>query len=266
MPEDIQNMVEVTKKSLNNFTYCFLTEKNLSNFLDIKLFPAEFHNKLYAAGKADYIRVSLLKKYGGIWIDSSTYVNSASLVEFVVSKAIENRPHIIVFDYNHMDEKVNFAFYGAPESSIIMREYKREYDKAFSVGVDKYLKNACNTIGGRLSSNESHLCSPVFLVHMTYSTVLFENHDLNKLVLTLPEGQGHMRLFFECNYQFSCFAKRFLDDPLVKDFPIVKMCSNFRRAVKDELKERSMKKYGFLLLGELVIAVFILIYCYNRED
>lgn len=62
--------VQATKQ---HFKATFLNDDNLKDYINIQELPACFDN-LKPAHKADVIRVFLLEKYGGIWIDSDTIV------------------------------------------------------------------------------------------------------------------------------------------------------------------------------------------------
>jgi hypothetical protein len=56
-----------------DFKATFLNDDNLKDYINIQELP-ECFNKLKPAHKADVIRVFLLEKYGGIWVDSDTIV------------------------------------------------------------------------------------------------------------------------------------------------------------------------------------------------
>jgi hypothetical protein len=62
--------VQATKQ---DFKATFLDDTNLHEYINIQELPQCF-NKLKPAHKADVIRVFLLEKYGGIWVDSDTIV------------------------------------------------------------------------------------------------------------------------------------------------------------------------------------------------
>ena len=71
-PEYISLCMDIMKKNASsNFNIIFLNEKTVFNYLpDLR----KDINDLYIALKTDYIRVSLLKKYGGLWVDADTII------------------------------------------------------------------------------------------------------------------------------------------------------------------------------------------------
>lgn len=66
---------DIVKKQAEKqqFKATFLDDNNLKEYIDISELPPCF-NKLRPAHKADIIRVFVLEKYGGIWLDSDTIV------------------------------------------------------------------------------------------------------------------------------------------------------------------------------------------------
>lgn len=133
-PEDITEMVSSARKSFVNFTYYFLSNDNLSLFLDY--FPPNYHT-LPPANKADFIRIALVKKFGGFWLDSSTYVFSDEAMEFFFAKTVEVKSQ---FTSLGRHPRVHTYFFGAPKNSVFIKFWFEEYEKAISMGRDLYLK------------------------------------------------------------------------------------------------------------------------------
>jgi len=66
------NLMEQHSKKGNGYELHILNNSNLPDLITVPW----YFDKLYAAHKADYIRVKLIKKYGGIWLDADTLVMS----------------------------------------------------------------------------------------------------------------------------------------------------------------------------------------------
>ena len=71
-PELVQRCIEVIQEKNQNFTVIQLNAKNVAEYCD-----AEYLNLSHVAPQhqADLIRLNLLYKYGGIWLDASTILN-----------------------------------------------------------------------------------------------------------------------------------------------------------------------------------------------
>lgn len=78
------------KKNMPNKEIVFLSEENIDKFIE---FP-EYINKKYASGNinkahySDLIRISLLCKYGGMWVDSTVLCTSPEFAEYVFNQPL----------------------------------------------------------------------------------------------------------------------------------------------------------------------------------
>ncbi|WP_151833691.1 glycosyltransferase family 32 protein, partial [Acinetobacter ursingii] len=66
----VEKCIRNIKLLCPEFTINILSKENISNYVDL----SEVNEKLEIAVKADYIRLYLLNRYGGIWLDSSIYL------------------------------------------------------------------------------------------------------------------------------------------------------------------------------------------------
>lgn len=66
-----------------NYKVHLITKNNINSYIDN--FPGDFFWNLKPANQADFIRVSVINKWGGIWLDSDTIVMSdlSSLFEHI---------------------------------------------------------------------------------------------------------------------------------------------------------------------------------------
>ena len=72
MPEIIRNCYNSWERHNLNWEIHFLDNKNLNTYLDIKLLNLD---KISKQAISDIIRINLLKKYGGVWVDATTFCN-----------------------------------------------------------------------------------------------------------------------------------------------------------------------------------------------
>ena len=74
-PELVRQCIKSIKKNANNRKIVFITQENYLNYIDIPNFiidKAQSGN-MKLAHLCDYIRIALLEKYGGIWLDSTIF-------------------------------------------------------------------------------------------------------------------------------------------------------------------------------------------------
>lgn len=224
IPEDIEEMMNVTKDSLINFTYCLLSRENLSKFLDVEVFPIHYHN-LGLRAKSCYIRVCLIDKYGGIWTDASIYITSGFGMEWFSSYGLRDNSQVFGFPnlwtkFQH-NEICNNLF-GASENSSIVRKWKEALDAVLNgrESPKEYVKMNCERLHipcfkGYFREQE--------LISFCYSVILNENPYLRNLQFLLPPKHWHYRLYFECERSLSCFHHRLQHDAEVRKYLFIKL-------------------------------------------
>lgn len=242
VPDDIGEMIAITRKSLVRFTYCLLTPANISDFLDEKSFPRGY-SKIHRAGKADYIRVCVLEKYGGIYIDSTTYVFSDKSMNWFISETVARKAQFSTFEYNWAHMEVEFSFIAASENSFFMKEFKREMDVALAVNHAQYSNSTCKRLRAEGFRVPSARCKPYFVIDLVYNCIIARNSTLNKSVLILPENRSNYALPVTFRHNKHKFTKQILDDPRTRNkYPVVKITSNQRKRFVEREKERMARE------------------------
>ena len=66
----IELCIETIRRHSSNLNFVLLNDQKVANYLELPL----GYSKLSVVHRADYIRVALLYKYGGIWLDADTIV------------------------------------------------------------------------------------------------------------------------------------------------------------------------------------------------
>ncbi len=84
MPEIIRINFDSLRKNSNGHDIVLITQNNYFEYLKIPDFIIEklSQNIISLTHLSDYIRVALLSKYGGLWLDATVYVNSPLPTEF----------------------------------------------------------------------------------------------------------------------------------------------------------------------------------------
>ena len=67
----LRKLIFLHSKSGLGYTVHFINEKNINNYLNDL---PECFDKLIPAHQADYVRVNVINRFGGIWLDSDTLV------------------------------------------------------------------------------------------------------------------------------------------------------------------------------------------------
>lgn len=233
VPEDVREMISVTRTSLVNFTFCFLTHKNVSKILDFSSFPKNYP-KYTVNRKSDVLNLRLLEKYGGIYIDASTYINSGQEMEWFFAEAVKTRAQAIGFQY--VDGfGIPANFWGFSENSSLIKLIKEAYDFALR-NPDEYVGYVCSILSGKGIKLDPSSCTNTYdLLAHTVNMIMHDNDMYNKSVVLLPANRSHYYIYSRC--------KHCIYNPVVRNaYPFVKVFSGRRRFASKTDKSKTAIK------------------------
>lgn len=180
VPELIQMCLSTIKKQYPNAT--IITENNMFNYIDI---PDYIHKKyknktIKPCHFSDYLRVCLLDKYGGTWIDSTCYMLTP------IPEYITNEKFFIMQDI-YRKTISNFFIHSAKNNYIVkaMRIFLEEYWKQEDITIDYFFFHAFFLL--LISTNEKAKNiwekMPNGLNHITWQIQMQQAKNINKNLL-----------------------------------------------------------------------------------
>jgi len=122
MPGYLTLCIKTWKKFLPNYQINILDFNSAKTYLGESLFKNIYCEDLYLHTQVDAIRVALLKKYGGIWMDADTIVLNGDI--FNKLKDFE----LIMFG-SETSKIQNIGFIYASDNSIVIKEWLEEIIK-----------------------------------------------------------------------------------------------------------------------------------------
>src|SRR5258708_22123857 len=72
-PLSVSIAINTWYKHNSDYIVCILSNDNVDQYIDLSTLPKKY-NEVSVQKKADIIRLALLEKYGGIWLDSTIYL------------------------------------------------------------------------------------------------------------------------------------------------------------------------------------------------
>lgn len=226
--EDVKEMIDVSKSFLENFTSIFLTSRNITNFLEY--FPNYYKSSLTSGQKGDYVRICLIEKFGGIYMDAATYVHSGNTMEWVVCEAVKCCCEIIGWRGKYWP--LNTAFYGAVFHSQVMKSLKVRYNAIMEERNPlEFVMKLCSKWKRRFK-----WCFAKEHINVITELFLFENPEAQRKILSLPGNTIFTYIYRAYNKQLkrSSTAHEALktllvcDPDIFKSFPIVKISHKHR--------------------------------------
>jgi hypothetical protein len=226
LPEQIKLIYENNKKILNGWEYILLNDSNKYEYIDID--DDTSIKNLSPEHYADWIRLYLLKKYGGVWMDISILLNEN--FDRLRNKSLEIKSELTGFDSPiHEDNSIDLpvvenSFIMAPKNSNLISLWYDEYMKAIKQGFKEYkmeqIQNGVNyqNIFGKGNDNE------VYLTQHGCLQVVFQ-----KRLTTLPRmylestNKSMYKIHYECSWDKKCLQEKINDTSYSKKIPYIKL-------------------------------------------
>lgn len=120
-PELISICINSIKRNAGKHPVVILSRENIAEWLDI---PFEIMEKVESgnlglANFSDYIRSSLLYQYGGIWLDSTTYLNG-NIDKYVCNLSFWSVHHNKFKNWHICAGKWSVSYFASSKNDIIM--------------------------------------------------------------------------------------------------------------------------------------------------
>lgn len=169
-PKDVQLTLDHRKRMLDSYEHIVLHEDTVWDYID-DIPPPNF-DTLGHAHKADWIRLVLLKKYGGCWMDASIIINNKHAIDRLFNDAKKKCVDLSAF---YLDTRtfrkqphtyIENWFIIAPKQSPLIQKWLNEYEHAIRIGFEQYKKQVYERIPdyNRFSTYlTQHVCLQIVL-------------------------------------------------------------------------------------------------------
>jgi len=231
-PELIEQIHKYNMKHIGGWTMHFLDEQTVYDYIPKSSFPSKY-NGLKTEHKADWIRLTLLSKYGGLWSDASILLNDSTALDQLRQESIDKRSALAAFSFKNSEPGqktlrgislyIENYFIMAPKESIIIKLWLEEYTRAINMGFLAYRKDL-----KRAKVNTDRIFS-----HQ-YSTYLTQHACLQKVLqvrlkqippmIIRPSEESILKIRHECKHDSVCIMTALKDEPKKwKAIPYIKL-------------------------------------------
>ena len=183
LPPLVSTCISSWKIHNPTYTITIITPENLAEHI-APFNLSEFHlDPQFIARQSDFIRIIVILKNGGIWMDSTMYCNQPLTWLPLASKA-NNQPTYDLIAYTNPQTSPNHAlpiienwFFAAPKNSPVLQAWLKEsiYMKTFATE-DEYV-NKVQSIKKIQGLNDS---LPYLVMHLTLARVCQTNLETNE--------------------------------------------------------------------------------------
>lgn len=235
-----------------SYIHTHLTRNNLDQYLnDIDKYDCYFNGEI--ALKSDVIRLYLLKKYGGLWLDASIFVMRPMNEIFLKNDLNCFQAFFNPNNYMNTPSKYNFpvietsAMY-APPNFPLVNDWLEETVALDKCGVDekkKYIQKLASL------KHMKNLENPYHYVYFTLAKVLENKENGIQSYENITLYNTNIYNFFSNNYKFSYFLYKDTKDFLLKydieNVTMIKFISSERKNID---KRKNILVPGSILKNE----------------
>ena len=124
--------IDIWKKKLPDWDIHTITMDNIDLYIDKTYYESYLH--LSQQAFSDHLRLYLLEKYGGLWMDGSILILHPHFIDNLYTNMINNKSVLGLFEYKHrtVDDQAPYLeswFIMAPFNSSAIKKWRRELDK-----------------------------------------------------------------------------------------------------------------------------------------
>lgn len=223
-PPSVVAIVENNRNVLTDWEFNFLDEISVKKFISESEFPLEY-NALSSQHKADYIRLVLLKKYGGLWLDASIQVYQPEMINRMHLEAIQKRAKLVGFSlYEPQEEYIENWFIMAPKSSSIIQYWFQEYDFAVKIGFQEYKRKIFRD-GYKISEKiYKENDNEVYLTQHACLQIVRQKNIFGKHNVLLYKAEDSMfKIHEDCDWEVNCIKNRVKDPMIGRRVPFIKL-------------------------------------------
>jgi hypothetical protein len=229
IPPKVASMLE--ERAVLPWEHIVLNQTTVYEYIDPSLFPKGY-DELSHQHQADWIRLYILKVYGGCWMDASILVNSGVELESLYQRSLEAESEFTGFYLQgHTlggvpETYIENWFIMAPKGSRIIELWYKEYTMAVEIGFKAYKKRVFSKID--VSNIYARGDDNTYLTQ--HSALQYVLRVLtNKANIIIVDASDTMfKPHVDCNWDTECTLKFIKETPREQQPAFIKLRSNER--------------------------------------
>ena len=229
-PEVIQKNIQHTQRRLKDWEIKFITTDIYLKTLSNKTPPKGFED-LGVEHQADWIRLHLLYRYGGCWMDAGIIVNES--INPLYRECVSNQADLLVFKNKQYQTNIQYPvaenwFILAPAGSEVVRLWLEEYTNAIEMGFHAYKKELKKS--GVDLQELMKIKEDVYLTqHGCFQKVIQQRIPNTKILYHNAEDTMFRIQAKECKWDKDCIKKKLEDVEYCKKIPYIKLRGTDRK-------------------------------------
>ena len=232
LPNSIDNIIKYNKKTIKTWKIIYLSDENINEYIPQHEFPKNINN-IFVQAKSDWVRLYLLNKYGGLWLDASIIVNNEEKLNELVKESFLNNSDLTSYylnsrtvndlHYTHIEN----SFLMSPVNSYFVERWKKEFEYAIDIGFKNY-KNLLLSQGFNLKKIFDGGDDDVYLTMHACAYKVGSEYIFNPNVLLYKAEDEIYYLQETCDWENKCISDKLNKDSSVKNIPLIKLVNKNR--------------------------------------
>lgn len=230
-PPYVTKNIEKMRRTLPDWEVRMITTDQFLSSINQEEIPAGFQN-LKVEHQADWIRMKLLKRYGGCWIDSGIILNQS--INSLYRDCVSNRADLLVFTIKDFqtDSRYPIAenwFLMAPPESPMISLWLDEYERSIRMGFKRYKQHIRDE--GVDLQNLMKRSDDVYLIqHGCYQKVIQQRKPPNAKIVYHPAEESMYKIHVKlCKWDKQCIQAKLQDVAYCKTLPYIKLRGTDRK-------------------------------------
>ena len=223
MPKNVKLITDNIIKNAAAWKVTILSDTTIDKYIRNDKFPKKY-STLSPQHKADFIRLYLLKNYGGLWLDASIIVNDYNALNNLYNESIEKKSQLTVFNKEYewqTDSRypiIENWFIMAPKDSYIISIWLQEYEKAIEMSFENYRKDLESN-----GINLQEIIGTYHIQHLAMQKILQKDITNISDILIKRADDNMLKFAVDCNIDDACMKDKIKDKKYMKQFPYIKL-------------------------------------------
>lgn len=232
VPDNFKHIIDQRRKVLPDWDIRFVTtEQVLTEAGAAAPSVLHTHKKQH---QADWIRMYLLEKYGGVWMDMGILCNQS--ITPLWNECARHKAELSIFylESNTVDKRypvIENWFIMAPKGSEIVTRWKNQYENALNMGFVQY-KKFLESQHIQLHKIYKDFSDTYLTQHGCIQYVLQRDMPPGALILYHRAEDTMFKLQHECKWNRDCLAQKLSNKAEVAKIPYIKLRGGERSLFK----------------------------------
>lgn len=235
------------KKISKEWEIIILNKDNVYKYVEYEFIEKYGTGTLDPTRFADFLRVELLMKRGGVWMDATIFITDGSFLDTMYQEMIKNKYDACFYEYKEMtllpeQPHIDNWFMMAPKGSNIITDLYKEFERAYDMDFLKYKNTVLIPSNILLDKTIGYGDSTYLMQHAIFHYLFKIGKKYNILLKNASESMYKLHILY--NWDHIKIIKFIIKNNNWDRLYAIKLTKGNRAAIRD--KDEFIKKIDSL--------------------